>query len=547
MLSRFKALKASPEELEQINLAMQNADARVATETRAMRLVLEAQEVPKSSMHPVVAAWQLGAEDIKRSAEDKMKVARHILFDAQYEAKLRIIIAPIAQFQNMINAQAAGEVQAAQSQIQIAAVVLIVLMLLMVIGAGTVLWVLQIRWRNPIAKYISELQQQDAQALDVALTPAGCQELRGLAEAVNQQFQIKQQHLKEYRQLIADIVQVSQGLAEGNLQVMPTAEYRGDFALIKNALDLTLTRLRQVIADIVQVAQGLAEDNWHVRPTAEYQGDFIQIKNALESTVAKLAETMAKNSEQDWLKTGQTEANEKMRGELEPIMLTQNILNYLADYVDAQVGVFFLAEEEHFKLVSSYAYKQRGNNYNEFKLGEGLIGQAALEKKSILFSQAPEEHLNLSINSGMGESKLHDIFVQPLLYENQVLGVLELATARHFTPTDIELLERVADNIAITLHSAQSRLRMQAVLDESQQLTLTLQTQQQELVESEERIRAIVDTIIDGVITIDELGIIESFNKAAEQIFGYQKSEMIGQNISPNGAYYYSQRQRPWK
>jgi len=333
------------------------------------------------------------------------------------------------------------------------------------------------------------------------------------------------------QQVIEDIVRVSQGLAEGNLHITPLAEYRGAFVQIQNAQKRALSNLLRVIEDIVQVADKLAEGSLDIKPEAEYQGDFLRIKQALEMASSKLANAMLKNKQQDWLKTGQTQLNERMRGEQEPIPLIQNLLNYLADYLNIQVGVFFLVEADRLKLVSSYAYKQRKRNDNEFKLGEGLVGQAALEKKSLLFSQVPEEHINLSIHSGLGTSLPHDIFVLPLIYEQQVLGILELAVARHFTKLEIEFIEQIADHVAISFKSAQSRLRMQSLLEESQQLTESLQEQQQELCDSEERMRNLIDTVIDGIITIDEQGIIESVNPAAENMFDYMWSELVGQNV----------------
>ncbi|HEW97259.1 MAG: histidine kinase [Candidatus Parabeggiatoa sp. nov. 3] len=576
IITRIKALKVPQAELDLLTLAKQQSDALVATETRAMRLVLEAQAIPKTLMPPSVANWQLSAEENKLSAEDKMKGAREMMFDAQYDNKTRAITEPIAQFQKLMNARIAREVQAAHNKTEMTTLILAAMVFLILIGMGTVLWLFRMLFSDPIATYISALQNNEDQALDFTLTPAGTKELRLLADAFNQQFHIINQQHQENLLIIEDIVQVSQGLAEGHLQIRPQAQYRGEFVQIKTALEKTLISLRLVIEDIVQVSHGLAAGDLQVRPKAEYQGDFaqikqalettlsslrqvienivqtsqglatgqlreqpdteyqgdfVQIKNALDSAATTLAKTTAHNTKQDWLKTGQTELNETMRGEQTLNTLTQNILNYLANYLNAQVGVFFLGEGEYFKLVSSYAYKQRNHNANALKLGEGLIGQAALEKKSILFCQIPKEHINMSIHSGLGESLPQDIFVLPLIYADQVLGVLELAAVRSFNASEIELLDLVADNIAITLNTAQSRLRMQALLEQSQQLTQTLQTQQQEVVEREERIRAIVDTVIDAIITIDERGIIESFNKSAEQIFGYAKSEAIGQNI----------------
>jgi PAS domain S-box-containing protein len=330
--------------------------------------------------------------------------------------------------------------------------------------------------------------------------------------------------LRELTQSLAGIVKQAHQLIQGNCSVpiAPRSE--------KDILSQSLFGIAERLKEITLISEAIATGDYTRQMVSKGQNDLFG--QAINQITKKLQQVTDESQKSDWLKTGQTKLNEKMRGEQEIFTLTQNVLNQLAAYINAQVGLFFLAEEDHFKLMSSYAYKQRNNNYNEFKLGEGLIGQAAFEKKSILFTQAPEEHINLSINSGMGESQPHDIFVLPLIYENEVLGVLELAVARHFTSTEIELLEQVADNIAISLYSAQSRLRMKALLEESQQLTLNLQNQQQEVLESEERIRAIIDTVIDAIITIDTEGIIDSFNPAAEQIFGYSWSEIVGQNVS---------------
>jgi len=85
---------------------------------------------------------------------------------------------------------------------------------------------------------------------------------------------------------------------------MPQAEYQGDFAQIKQAMETALPALQQVIEDIIRVSQGLAAGRLNVTHQAEYQGDFIQIKKSLETAALKLADATAKNAQQDWLKTG---------------------------------------------------------------------------------------------------------------------------------------------------------------------------------------------------------------------------------------------------
>jgi len=284
--------------------------------------------------------------------------------------------------------------------------------------------------------------------------------------------------LSNLRRVIEDIVQVSQGLAAGNLRVTPKAEYGGDFVQIKQALETALSNLRRVIEDIVQVSQGLAEGGQHVMAKAKYQGDFVQIKIALETAAAKLHEAMAQNAIQDWLKTGQTQLNEQISGEQDVITLTKNIITFLTTYLEAQVGVFYWLQTEsqgqgingneaadengRLKLIASYAYAQRKGMANEFQIGEGLIGQAALEKQRILVTEVPEDYIY--IQSGSGKAVPQQLLVIPFFYENAVKGVIEIGTFHEMTEVQLEFMDQVMPNIGIAVNTAESRTKMQALL-----------------------------------------------------------------------------------
>jgi HAMP domain-containing protein len=288
--------------------------------------------------------------------------------------------------------------------------------------------------------------------------------------------------LSNLRLVIKDIVQVSQGLAAGNLRVTPTEEYRGDFTMIKKALETALSDLLQVVEDIVQMSQGLAEGRQHTAK-AEYRGDFTQIKNALETATAKLHEAMAQNAIQDWLKTGQTQLNQQISGEQDIITLAKNFITFLTTYLEAQVGVFYWLRTEsqgqglngneaadenaRLKLIASYAYTQRKGIETEFKIGEGLIGQAALEKQRILVTEIPEDYI--CIQSGSGKAVPQQLLVIPCLYENAVKGVIEIGTFHEITEVQLEFLAQVMPNIGIAVNTAESRTKMQALL--AQQIT----------------------------------------------------------------------------
>ncbi len=269
--------------------------------------------------------------------------------------------------------------------------------------------------------------------------------------------------LSSLNNVVNDTVQVSQGLATGNLRITPQTEYKGYFVQIKDALEITLLAQSQVIKDIVQVSQGLANGSKNVVAKADYQGDFIQIKIALEDAANKLSEAMEQNAIQNWLKTGQTELIKKISGEQEVIDLAKNICDFLTTYLEAQVGAFYVVENEtKIKLISSYAYNQRKGLPSEFQLGEGLVGQAVLEKQKILVTDVPEDYIN--IQSGIGEAVPRNILIMPFMYENSVKGAIELGSFHKFTSIQLELLEQVMPNIGITLNTAESRTKMQDLL-----------------------------------------------------------------------------------
>ncbi|HEM49041.1 MAG TPA: response regulator, partial [Caldithrix sp.] len=131
------------------------------------------------------------------------------------------------------------------------------------------------------------------------------------------------------------------------------------------------------------------------------------------------------------------------------------------------------------KLASSYAFTTRKNLSNEYKSGMGIVGQAAKEKKPILITDVPDDYVK--INSGIGEAKPLNILVLPFLYEGVVKGVIELGSFHEFTDIHLQFLNMTAENIAIAFHTAESRVELQKLLEQSQVQAEELQAQQEEL------------------------------------------------------------------
>ncbi len=234
--------------------------------------------------------------------------------------------------------------------------------------------------------------------------------------------------------------------------------------------------------EAIQVANQFAEGKRHMRipvRSSDVIGGLGRAFNAMMSTIEK----------QDWFKTGLAELNISMRGEQDVDALAQHVISYLAIYLDAQIGAICVADEDlSLRLIASYAGNQRKGHRNSFKPGEGLIGQAALEKQSIVFRDVPDDYMKIS--SGLGEVTPRNIFVVPFVYGDSVQGVIELGSVHRFTEAQMDFLNHACESIAIAFHSARSRVKMQQLLGETQKQSEKLQVQQKKLQQVNEELEA---------------------------------------------------------
>ncbi|HCF28636.1 MAG TPA: two-component system sensor histidine kinase/response regulator [Cyanobacteria bacterium UBA11049] len=250
-------------------------------------------------------------------------------------------------------------------------------------------------------------------------------------------------------------------------------------------LSASLNQMLSSFLAIVQQIKAIAQGNYNAEIAPRSDKDEMVV--AFSELTRTLRESTAQNQRENWLRTSQTELNERLRGEQELTALAQEIISYIATRLNAQVGAIYLGNEnKQFRLISSYAYTKRKNLSNEFKLGEGIVGQAALEKKTILITNIPSDYI--AITSGLGEAVPRNLIVVPLIYRDVVEGVIEIASFQEITDIQIEFLNQVAEGIAIAFHSNRSRAKIQQLLEESQVQSEELQAQQEELRQTNEEL-----------------------------------------------------------
>ncbi len=212
-------------------------------------------------------------------------------------------------------------------------------------------------------------------------------------------------------------------------------------------------------------------------------GEVATLKDNINEMIRNLKETTRINTEQDWLKTNLAKFSRLLQGQRDLYAVSRMILSELAPVVSMQHGVFYINEpvngEQVLKLFASYAYQNRKNLSNEFRAGQGLVGQCLIEKQRILLSNVPGDYVVIS--SALGESKPLNIVLLPIIFEDQVLAILELASFRAFSEIDVAFLDQLTESIGIVLNTMQANQRTEELLIQSQSLTEELQKQQMEL------------------------------------------------------------------
>jgi CheY-like chemotaxis protein/HAMP domain-containing protein len=236
---------------------------------------------------------------------------------------------------------------------------------------------------------------------------------------------------------------------------------------------------------IAEVATAVTTGDLSRSITLEAAGEMAALKDNINEMIRNLRDTTRINTEQDWLKTNVARFTQLLQGQRDLLNVARLILSELAPLVNEQHGIFYINDSQSnggdptLKLLASFGYQERRHLANRFRPGEGLVGQCVLEKQRILLTEVPHDYVKIS--SGLGEATPHNIVVLPVVFEGEVLGVIELASFNRFSEIQLTFLDQLTDSIGIVLNTLAATMRTEELLKQSQSLTLELQNQQQEL------------------------------------------------------------------
>jgi signal transduction histidine kinase/HAMP domain-containing protein/ActR/RegA family two-component response regulator len=254
-----------------------------------------------------------------------------------------------------------------------------------------------------------------------------------------------------------------------------------------NQLAANLTNQVRAIAD---VATAVTEGDLTRQVGVEASGEVAVLKDKLNEMIRNLRWTTRQNTEQDWLKTNLERFTRMLQGQRDLATVSRMILSELAPLLSAQHGVFYTlvsrddGGEPALHYQAGYGYKERKHLVNQFRLGEGLVGQCAQEKERILLTDVPGDYVR--INSGLGESPPLNIVVLPILFEGSVRAVVELASFSPFSTIHQAFLDQLTESIGLVLNTIEANTLTENLLKQSQSQARELQSRQEDLRSSNE-------------------------------------------------------------
>jgi signal transduction histidine kinase/HAMP domain-containing protein/ActR/RegA family two-component response regulator len=271
----------------------------------------------------------------------------------------------------------------------------------------------------------------------------------------------------------------TEGKLGGQAQVRGVAGTWRDLTENVNQLASTLTTQLRAIA---QVSTAVTRGDLTQRIAVEAQGEVEELKDNINQMIVTLRETTKKNAEQGWLDSNLARIGGLLQGQRDLGEVCRMIMSEVTPLVDAQLGAFFLVTRQdgalRLRLDASYGYVAPDTEVI-FALGEGLVGQAAVSRRTIRVGAPPSGRL--TIRSSLAETAPSDLVVLPVLFEGELLGVIEFASVRAFGDLHLAFLERLVATIGVALNTILANRRTEELLSQSQRLAHELQEQSAEL------------------------------------------------------------------
>jgi PAS domain S-box-containing protein len=335
-------------------------------------------------------------------------------------------------------------------------------------------------------------------------------------------------------------------LGRGELDEEKKARFRndeiGDMAL---AMDNLVNGLKGTTLFAENIGNG--NYNTSFQPLSEHD----VLGNALINMRNNLSKVAEDDKKRNWATEGLAKFGEILRtNNSDLVKLADEIISNLVKYLKANQGAIYIiddqleADEPTMSMKACYAWdKKKFQNHKIFR-GEGLAGQAWQEGDTVYLTEVPQSYIR--ITSGLGDANPSSVLIVPLKVNDQIFGVVEIASFNTFQDFEIEFVQRIAESIASTISSVKINAKTQKLLEESQEMTEQMRAQEEEMRQNMEELQATQEEMqrstsetestmvaVNGALAVADYGTDGMLGKANSNfldIYGYATEEVIGEH-----------------
>ncbi len=314
---------------------------------------------------------------------------------------------------------------------------------------------------------------------------------------------------------LKNLIRAAEGIDKGNLQFEFTYTYNDEVGSLGKRLRILKENLKETTAFAHSIGQGRFEHEF------EAKGEEDELSLALLDMRTSLKKVAEEDRRRNWTNEGMASFSNLLRNQYKNVEeMADATLSFLVKYLNANQGSFFTLEktdhEQELRLIAAYAYNRKKYLNKTIAIGEGLVGQAVLEKDSIYLTEIPDNYIR--IRSGLGEASPTNVLIMPLMINEEVFGVLELASFHRFEQYQVDFVKELSESIASSLSNAHTNEQTKHLLDRSQEMTLQLKDQEEEMRQNLEEMLA---TQEEMERKNKELEVIEQrFNQLSENLDG---------------------------
>jgi len=328
------------------------------------------------------------------------------------------------------------------------------------------------------------------------------------------------------------LMKYAKRLSEGELPEFNDEVYNDEVGQTASSIEQLTIGLQKTSDFAHAIGQGDFSSNYQPLSDKDVLGNsLLNMRKSLQNAAKEESKRKSEDIQRNWTTEGQALFAEILRHHTDDIReLSDDIVVNLVKYIKANQGGIFIYQDNdpndiHLELLSAYAYNRKKFIKRRINIGEGLVGACAQEKYTIYLTDIPDDYIE--IESGIGSANPKSLLIVPLRIENDILGVIELASFNEIKDFEIELVEKIAESIAATLSTTRINTRTAELLEQSNSKTQAMKDQEEEMKQTIEELQA---TQEDSIKREDdfyrEIKEMEAINRTLEQQTTLQDTEI---------------------